>query len=373
MTAPGGAAGEPREPRRREGAQLRVLPLAGLHLQLGCRPTPAHGWSMPLWYEGALDEQEQTRRAAGVFDRSHLGRFYVTGERAGAVLGRVLASDPARMAVGAVQRAVACQDGGTILDLVTLGRLDDQRWLVVTGPRHGDRLLAAVAAEAAGAAVEVHDRRMATALVSLQGPAAAEIFGKVFGASLRDGIARERCRELLLGLHRAAILRTSAMGEDGFWLLIRPDDGAELWRAFVAAGAVSAGLQAHDALRLEAAVLEAPAETPPPVTPQAAGLGSLVELDGRAFRGAEALRAAGPPPRLLTGLWLEGPRLARAGARISIEGADVGACVAGGYSPALGAAIALAYLPPGAQRVEVDAGGQHAAATVVPLPFVALR
>ena len=368
-----------RDPRpARDWQQPRVLPLAGLHLQLGCHPEPAYGWSMPLWYEGALEEQELTRAFACVFDRSHLGRFYVSGERADEVLGRVLATDPLRVPVDAVQRAVACREDGTILDIPTLCHLDAGRWLVVTGPRAADELQSLVRAAAGGSDVEVHDRRTATALVSLQGPQAGDMFARVFSSSLLDSLGREHCRELTEGLHRVAVARTSHVGEDGFWMLLNPDDGGEIWRALVNAGAVSAGLSAHDALRLEAGVLEAPAETPPPATPEAAGLGSLVHLtdvegEDRDFPGAGALRTAAPPERRVAGLRLDGSRAAGAGSRVYAHGDEVGACVAAGFSSLLQTGIAIAYLAPGLERVEVETDGELTPAEVAPLPFVPPR
>ena len=351
-----------------------MLPLAGLHLALGCHPAPAHGWSMPLWYRGALDEQTATREEAGVFDRSHLGRFYVTGERAAEVLSRVLATDPARVLPGGVQRAVACRPDGTVLDIPTLCHLDEGRWLIVAGPRGGRALIEQIEAAAAGHDVLVHDRQGVTVLISLQGPRALAVLSEAFGPSVATSVSREQCRELLLGSHRAALIRTSHVGEDGYWLTLSPEEGEALWRVFLDGGATSAGLAAHDALRLEAGVIEAPHDTPALASPVAAGLDALVDLDGeRDFPGAGVLRAAGEPERRLVGLRLEGSRLAHPGSRVLVGGEDVGACVAAGFSPAIEAGVAIAYVPPGVASVEVDAGGQRERAAVVPLPFVPPR
>jgi aminomethyltransferase len=361
-------------------SSTRVLPLAGLHLNLGCHPAPAHGYTVPLWYSGALDEQVATRQGVGLFDRSHLARFTVTGERAAEVLGLVLATDATRIPPGEVRRAVACHDDGTIVDVPLLWHLDAGRWLVVTTHEAGDHLASHIEAAAEGVDVVLTDREAMTALLSLQGPEAREIAAEVLGAPLVDSVARGHCRELLFGMHRAALARTSSVGEDGYQILLNPDDGASIWHDLVEAGAVSAGLASHDALRLEAAYIEAPAETPPPATPAAAGLGSLVDLDGasgaRDFPGADALRANVPPERRLTGLRIDGERHARRGSRISVDGADIGACVAAGYSPAIDAGIALAYLPVTldfAVRLEVDTDGPLEPASITPLPFVAPR
>ena len=222
---------------------------------------------------------------------------------------------------------------------------------------------------------------MATALVSLQGPLATEIFVHVFGPGFLDMVEHGRRSELLLGHHRVAVMRNSHVGEDGFWLLLNPDDGSEIWRSFLDAGAISAGIAAHDALRLESGVLEAPAETPAPrplrqrdwarwsTSSTGTAASSVTESSpgrGRCARPAE-------PERRIAGLRLEGPRLARAGTRVVADGHDVGACVAAGYSPALGTGIAIAYLPPGLDRAELETDGERTPAAVVPLPFVPPR
>ncbi|MEI6137162.1 MAG: hypothetical protein WCQ48_07085, partial [Chloroflexota bacterium] len=120
--------------------RTNVLPLAPMHLKGGWHPAPVHSFTVPLWFRGVYDEQESARERAVLFDRSHLGRFYVTGERAAEVLARVLATDARRLAPGTITRAVACRDDGTILDIPTLCHLDEGRWLVISGPRAQVRL-----------------------------------------------------------------------------------------------------------------------------------------------------------------------------------------------------------------------------------------
>lgn len=360
-----------------EPEQTKVLPLAPLHMRLGCRTAEVHGWLMPLWYEGALVEQQLTRERAAVFDRSHLGRFLIIGGDAHAVLGRVLASDPRRVPVGSAQRAVACRDDGTILDIPTLCRLAADRWLVVTGPCAAEELRTLVERALEGADAEVLDRSRQTAFISLQGPWAREVFDRVFGSDFLDSVERTGHSEALLGLPHAEVVRGSHVGEEGFWWLLNPEVASDIWRAFVDAGAISAGLVAHDALRLEAGVLEAPAETAPAATPEAAGLDALVGMTDRGgrrrdreFAGARTLRSASPLARRAVGLRLDGGGTAHVGSRVSVDGVDIGVCIAAASSVALGVDIAVAYLRSGLGRVDLETDGERTAATVVPLPFV---
>ena len=381
------------------GGRTRPLPLARLHHAAGWHPAPAHGWTLPLWYEGsggALEEQIAARSGAVICDRSHLGRFYVTGERAAEALARALATDTRRLPAGRVARAAACRDDGSVLDLPWLWPLEAGRWLVVSGPRAQERLHSRVTAVVSsmggsggapgGAESEIvlHDRLASTVLLSVQGPRAAELLAEVVGPTIPQALAPGACRELLLGGYRAAVARASEIGEDGYWLLASPEVGEQLWASALAAGVVPAGLSAHDALRLEAGVLEAPLELPRPATPEAAGLGTLVHLDAREglterdFPGRDALlaeRAAGGPERRVAALRLAGREPARPGAPVLAAGEPVGACVAAAYSEALFAPIALAYLTAEAlaRPLAIEIGGRHAPAEALPLPLVPPR
>ena len=372
--APGGLPGLPE--------RTNVLPLAPMHLKGGWHPAPVHSFTVPLWFRGVYDEQESARERAVIFDRSHLGRFYVTGERAAEVLARVLATDAQRLAPGTITRAVACRDDGTILDIPTLCHLDEGRWLVITGPRAQVRLRQNVeAAVRPDDDVVVRDRLEESVLLSVQGPEAARLLEGVVGPTIPGAVPPGEAHEMLLGGFRALVAHHGEIGEDGYLFLVSPEVGEHLWEQAVAAQIEPAGLAAYDAMRLEAGLIEAPTETPAPATPYHAGLDALVDLDGpegaRDFPGAAALRAlrdGGPQERVLRGLRLDGPRLAKRGARITaLIGdlrIDVGACVNAAYSPALGTGIAVAYLPPRLDRVEVDTDGIAQPATVVTPPFL---
>ena len=364
--------------------RTNVLPLASMHLKGGWHPAPVHSFTVPLWFAGVYDEQEAARERAVILDRSHLGRFYVTGDRAAEVLARVLATDARRIAPGTIARAVACREDGTILDIPTLCHIDAGRWLVITGPRAQVRLREDIeAAVRPDDDVLVRDRLTESVLLSVQGPESARLLEGVLGPTIPGAVPPGEAHEILLGGYRALVAHHGEIGEDGYLLLVSPEVGEHIWEQALAAQIEPAGLAVYDVMRLEAGLIEAPTETPAPVTPFHVGLDALVDFEGiaedgtttpRAFPGAAALRAlrdAGPVERVLRGLRLEGPRLAKRGSRVTAGGVDVGACVNAAYSSALGTGIAVAYLPPHLDRVEVDTDGVPQPALVVPLPFIA--
>src|SRR6266496_2173601 len=68
----------------------RQTPLRAVHERLGATMISFAGWQMPLRYAGETAEHHAVRRAAGLFDLSHMGEIVVSGPRAGAVLDYAL-------------------------------------------------------------------------------------------------------------------------------------------------------------------------------------------------------------------------------------------------------------------------------------------
>ena len=356
------------------GVQTNTLALAHLYMKHGWHPAPVHSFTLPLWFGGLYDEQRAARQDAAIFDRSHLGRFYVTGERAAEVLARLFASDVAAIPPLGMRRVLALREDGTVLDIPTVWHLDEGRWLVVTGPQtqvHLPELAEAIVAELGLAdQVVVRDRLTESVMFSVQGPRAAERLEAVVGTTIPGAVPEGEAHELLLGGYRALVAHTSQVAEDGYWFVVSPEVGEHLWENSVAAGIVPAGLAAHDALRIEAGVLEAPYETPVPATPAAAGLASLLIGAAPDAIGAAEATAATHSERTIRALKLTGRGLAQRGDRVLAGGADIGACVNAAYSAYLQASVGLAYLPPDLQRVEVEVDATRVPAEVSPLPLV---
>jgi aminomethyltransferase len=141
------------------------------------------------------------------------------------------------------------------------------------------------------------------------------------------------------------------------------------------AGITPAGLGARDTLRLEAGLPLHGHELGPGITPLHAGLGWVVGWDKDDFRGRGPLAAERERgiSRRLRGIAIEGRRPAREGAGLVLEGEQVGVVTSGNFSPTLGHAIALGFVPPAVEigtALQVDVRGQLLDAQVVELPFV---
>jgi aminomethyltransferase len=136
------------------------------------------------------------------------------------------------------------------------------------------------------------------------------------------------------------------------------------------------GLGARDTLRLEAAMHLYGNDMDAVTTPLEASLGWLVHLEMPAdFIGPAALerQSAEGVSRRLVGLKLQGRAIARHGYPVLQDGQVVGEVTSGTWSPTLGEAIALAYVPVAAARpgteLAVEIRGRNEPATVVKRPF----
>ena len=171
------------------------------------------------------------------------------------------------------------------------------------------------------------------------------------------------------------IAGTGYTGEDGIEIHVPAPDAPALWRAIVAAGVVPAGLGARDTLRLEAGLPLHGHELGEGITPLQAGLGWVVRWDKGEFRGREPLAAERERglTRRLRGLLVDGRRPPRAHNPVVVDGVAVGEVTSGNFSPVLGQAIALAFLPPDTPdgaAVVIDVRGHQLHATVTKPPFV---
>src|SRR5678815_5284061 len=95
---------------------LKRTPLFAVHQKAGARLVPFGGWEMPVQYSSIVDEHLAVRRAAGLFDISHMGEVRVTGAGAPDYLNRLLTNDIGKLPVGGGQYTLMCNERGGVID-----------------------------------------------------------------------------------------------------------------------------------------------------------------------------------------------------------------------------------------------------------------
>ena len=127
---------------------------------------------MPVQYEGIRQEHVNVRRAAGVFDVSHMGEIECSGPGAEAFLQRILSNDVTRIAERGAQYSLLCREDGGVLDDLFTYRLGPERFLTVTNAANHQSDLDWFKGHAGDFDVVVRDAQAAWAMLAVQGPEA---------------------------------------------------------------------------------------------------------------------------------------------------------------------------------------------------------
>ena len=363
-------------------SELKRTPLRDFHAAHGARLVDFAGWEMPVQYRSILEEHKAVRRAAGLFDVSHMGEVDVRGPDAGRFLNRLVTNDVAKLFPGRVLYSPMCYpNGGVVDDLLVYKRGADDYFLCINAGNI-DKDLAWIREQAAKFEVTITDRSADYALFAVQGPQAAAIVQSLTGAKL-GLIKYYHFTDATVAGVQCIASRTGYTGEDGFELYHAASDAVTLANALLEAGKPRglelAGLGARDSLRLEAGYPLYGHEITAEISPLTAGLGWTVKLDKPGgFIGRDALVAEkqnGSANRIVffkTGdrriVRAETPVLGR-------DGATVGRVVSGTLSPILNEAIgsALVTAEAAAAPMSVDIRGARLDLTLVKPPFVPLK
>jgi aminomethyltransferase len=360
-------------------APLQRTALFEAHQKLGARLVEFGGWEMPVQYAGIVEEHKAVRAAAGLFDISHMGEFFVSGDKALSFLNCLLTNDAAKLGVNQGQYTLLLNEKGGVIDDLILYRLHETEFLLVVNAAKIAEDLAWIK-HLVPAGVTLSNQSDAYSALALQGPKALEIARKFLGAGWpepkRNGITAYswNCQPILTA-------RTGYTGEDGLEFFFASEIAEKFFLGLLEAGAPlglkPCGLGARDTLRLEACLPLNGNDLSPERTPIAAGLGFFVALDkADDFPGKETLRAEknggarevlvafrlkdkGPPPRPHYGLFLGAER--------------VGEVTSGAPSPTLGGGIGLGYVQAGAAKpgtvLEVEVRGTRIPVEIVKKPF----
>jgi aminomethyltransferase len=389
-------------------------PLYETHVRLGASMTDFAGFTMPVRYRSETAEHRAVRTGAGMFDLSHMGEIFISGEKAGAALDYAFVGHLSTMSVGRARYTLMCDPVGGVLDDMIVYRLAARTYLVVPNAANVATIAGALRERASGYDVTVDDQSGSYALIALQGPRAERVLAGLIDADL-TGLKYYAIVAADVAGASALVARTGYTGEDGFELFVSAGDATGLWEAIRAAGdaatgagttgdeasgdeasgdeasgdeasadaagaagaVVPCGLAARDTLRLEAGMALYGNELTRETTPYDAGLGRLVKLDKPGdFVGRKALTALAqtPPGRTLVGLVARGRRVPRPGYDVvTADGTPCGRVTSGAPSPTLGKPIAMAYVDAGqasgGTELAVDIRGRHEPADLTPLPF----
>ncbi len=227
------------------------------HVALGAKMVEFAGWDMPIFYPtGILQEHLVTRKGAGLFDVSHMGRFIVRGNGALGFLQHVLSNNAEALDIrvtGSQYTFIPTETGGAIDDAYLYRFVADEYLLVVNAANldkdweHLQTLLKDFDD------VELTDRSKEIAMLAVQGPMSRRLMEEIIDSGQLPEPVRNSVSIVTISGAEVKVARTGYTGEPlCFELFVHKEDGPGLWDRIVDKGATPIGLGARDTLRLEA-------------------------------------------------------------------------------------------------------------------------
>lgn len=373
-----------------DNADLLHTPLHALHLELGARMVPFAGYSMPVQYPmGLMQEHLHTRKAAGLFDVSHMGQMRLVGVDAAAALETLMPVDVVDLGVDKQRYGLLLnEEGGIIDDLMFVNRdvaNGGDLFIIVNGACKHDDLAHIQATIGSLCHVSAQFDR---ALLALQGPQAvtalARILPGVEKLVFMTGAAFEWAGGDLY------VTRSGYTGEDGFEISLPADIATDFARALLAQPEVKpVGLGARNSLRLEAGLCLYGQDIDTTTTPVQAGLNWAIQKVRRGggaraggFPGAERVLAqldgTDPLMKKRVGLIALERIPVREHAELqSIDGTVMGEVTSGLLGPNIDKPVAMGYVSPEhaalGTRVNAMVRGKPVPMEVSALPFVPNR
>ena len=275
-----------------------------------------HGWAAREWSPTVAAEHAAARERVAMFDLTPFAKFDLRGPGALGALQR-LATNQMNKPVGSITYTSMLTPSGGIKCDLTVTRLGDQRFMVVTGGAMGLHDLDWIRSHLPeDGSVSISDVSSSLCCVGLWGPRARDLLSRVSEDDLSGkGFPYVSARRITVGDVPALALRISYVGELGWEIYAPTEQGLRLWDTLWEAGqplgVTAAGGGAFDSLRLEKGYRLWGNDIHTDYDPYEAGIGFAVRMrkgdfvgkdaparDPLARRGAKpALHDAGRPQR----------------------------------------------------------------------------
>ena len=374
---------------------LQRTPLFAAHQRAGGKLIEFGGWEMPVQYSTITDEHLCVRRAAGIFDISHMGEVIVRGPAAETFLNATLTNDARKLVIGLGQYTLMCNERGGVIDDLYAYRTGPSDFLLIINASRIAEDVAWLAGRLQlwlhaqpGADATLQNISDATGALAIQGPKTPGLLDQLFPGPATGGTTVARPGELkknqiaqfAFAGQPVWVARTGYSGEDGFEVIAPATVTEGIWETALKLGhpfcLQPCGLGARDTLRTEVCYPLYGHELDEHTTPIEAGLGYFVALDKGDFIGRAVLaeqKANGVQKKLVAFQMTDKAPPPRPHYPIWAGGAAVGEVVSGTQSPSLNHGIGLGYVPPAVAsvgtRLEIEIRGRRFAAEIVKKPI----
>lgn len=319
------------------------------HEKLGAKIVEFAGYQMPIQYTSIIAEHKAVRNSVGVFDVSHMGQVFVTGENAFDFVQYITINDVSKLFPGRVQYSAMLYNDGGIVDDLLVYKISDTKYMLVINASNIEKDFNWMK-ENNKFGVTLENKSDDYSLLAIQGPNSQKTLAKLCDKELN--LEYYHFFEAKIAGFDMIVSRTGYTGEHGYEIYFTGDEevASKIWDAVFEAGKdfdiQPIGLAARDSLRLEMGLCLYGNDIDKTTNPLEAGLGWITKLNKGDFIGKEALLNAKKEglKRKLVGLVSDSKSFPRHGYSIKSNGNIIGQVTSGTVSPMLDKPIAMAYV-----------------------------
>ena len=272
---------------------MKTTPYTDVHIALGAKMAEFAGFNMPIQYPTGINQEHLiVRNGVGVFDVSHMGEFWVKGDKALDFLQYITTNDVSKLDAGKAQYTCMPNGKGGIVDDLIIYKYSTTKYLMVVNAGNIDKDWAWVT-EHNTFGVSLENASDKYAQLAVQGPKATEMLQLLTDADL-SAIPYYAFREWsFAGVQDVILSNTGYTCAGGFELYFPKEYAKQIWDAIFEVGkpfgVAPIGLGARDSLRLEKWYCLYGHDIDDTTSPLEAGLGWITKLNAKDFIDKEFL------------------------------------------------------------------------------------
>lgn len=351
------------------------------HVAMGGRMVPFAGYEMPVEFSGVKNEHIHVRKKVGLFDVSHMGEIWVTGNKAAAFVQQMTSNDVAVLTPGKVQYSCFPNGRGGIVDDLLVYKVEEDKFLLVVNASNIEKDWKWLVENKMDGA-DLINRSDDTSQLAIQGPDAIKVLQKITEIQLNSLSYYTFVTGNIAGVDNVIISNTGYTGSGGFEIYCDNADGRPLFQAITEAGEEfdmqPAGLASRDTLRLEMGFCLYGNDIDDSTSPLEAGLGWITKfVEGNDFMDREylELQKENGIKRRLVGFELMERGIARKDYPILDEhDQQIGRVTSGTMSPLSSRSIGMGYVNipynKTGNMIYIGIRNKKIPATIVKTPFL---
>lgn len=316
------------------------------HVALGALMSPFGGFIMPIQYSSIIDEHNAVRQHCGVFDVSHMGEVFVTGNDAEKFVNHIFTNDISNAPIGQIYYGMMLYpDGGTVDDLLVY-KMGENNFFLVINAANIDKDIDWIMQNANGYDVNIDHCSDRYGQLAVQGPEAEAVVEEVLGLACKE-LTFYTAKTLMVDEEEIIVSRTGYTGEDGFEIYGSHEFIVKMWNLLMESGRCKpCGLGCRDTLRFEVGLPLYGDELSKDITPIMAGLGMFCKLNKEEFIGKEALveQKTNGFAKKLVGIELQDKAIPRHGYAVLKDGKQIGEVTTGYHCISVEKSVCMALI-----------------------------